>query len=377
MVLEKLHVRDFRNLRDVTFHPSPGLNAIHGFNGQGKTSVLEAIHFVSEGRTFRSTTPADLVRHGAAGLQVTARIRSNLGTIDHLRSSVMATKRILDLNERQRVPLGDYLGHLRVVIHSPEDAQLILGPPEVRRRFLNRILVLTEPGFFRTLSQYGRALRSRNRCLERRVPATETESWTDILIQLGARILAARVDLIARLTAELLPALARITAEASPISIRYHVGGEYDGGSLTEAAALALLREQSQRRASREDRLARTLFGPHLDDVRFVIESGLARRNASQGELRSILIGLRLSEHAVITSQTDDEPVFLLDDLSSELDEKRARRVIDAVTDLRGQTFVTGTQRQQGPVGARTFHMQAGVPTTDHPPPAPRPSPSC
>lgn len=367
MVVETLSVRDFRNLRSLDLEPCAGLNAIHGANGQGKTSLLEAIHFSSEGRSFRATPTVALVRTGAGLLLVEARVRSALGPVDHLRSTVSAGKRILNLNERVNVPIDEYLGHIRVVVHSPEDSQLILGPPEIRRRFLNRILVLTESGFYRTLVRYVRALKNRNRCLQGPASRDEIESWTEVLIRLGSEILAARIALVARLANQLIPAVARITRHALPLTIRYDAGSDYHGEPLSPSAAEALLRQQSARRFARELRLERTLFGPHLDDLQFQIESGPARRNASQGERRSLLIALRLAERAVIAARTGEEPVFLLDDLSSELDEQRARRVIDAVADLPGQTFVTGTEPPRSSAHFHLFHMSGGSLTTLHP----------
>lgn len=134
MVVETLSVRDFRNLRSLDFEPSLQFNAVYGANGQGKTSLLEAIHFAAEGRSFRATPSAGLVRTGAKLLVVEGRVRSALGPLDYLRATFSAGKRNLELNERTNVPIDEYLGHIRVVVHSPEDAQLILGPPELRRR---------------------------------------------------------------------------------------------------------------------------------------------------------------------------------------------------------------------------------------------------
>lgn len=361
MVLETLSIRDFRNLRFLDLEPGAGLNAVYGANGQGKTSLLEAIHFCAEGRSFRATSPAGLLRTGATLLIVEARVRSGFGPVDHLRTSFSSGKRILNLNERSNVPIDEYLGHMRVVVHSPEDSQLILGPPELRRRFLNRVLVLTQPGFYRTLVRYVRALKNRNRCLQTGRSRDEIESWTEVLIRLGSEILAARTALIARLSEELIHALARITRDAVPLTLRYVAGSDYDGAPLGPKAAEDLLRRQSSRRSSREVRLERTLFGPHLDDVQFEIESGPARRNASQGERRSLLIGLRLAERAVIASRTGEDPIFLLDDLSSELDEHRARRVIDAVASLPGQTFVTGTEPPRSSTPLHLFNMSRGA----------------
>lgn len=370
MVLEALSVRDFRNLRLLELEPGLRLNAIYGANGQGKTSLLEAIHFCAEGRTFRSTPIPALVRAGTKQVSVRARVRSALGSIDHLASTFASEKRVLQLNERTNVPIDDYLGHMRVVVHSPEDSQLILGPPELRRRFLNRVLVLTEPGFYRTLVRYVRALKNRNRCLQTKMSADEIESWTEVLIRLGAEILAFRVGLIARLAEHLLPSLARITREALPLTVRYDAGSDYGGELLDRASAELLLRSQSDRRRAREYRLERTLFGPHLDDVQFLLDSGSARRNASQGERRSLLIGLRLAERAVIAARTGEEPIFLLDDLSSELDEDRAKRVVSAVADLPGQTFVTGTEPPRSQASMHLFHMSSGD-LTIFPPPGP------
>ncbi len=360
MILEQLRVQDFRNLREVQIEPSPTLNMLHGANGQGKTSLLEAIHFVAEGRSFRSATATDLVRRGSEQLLVEADVRSRLGTVDALGASYSPSEKHLRLNGRETPSLESFLGHLRVVVHSPEDAHLVVGPPEARRRFLNRILVLTRPGFFRVLARYVRALRNRNRCLMDHRTPSEIASWTEVLIQNGSRILAERLRLISLLGPRLMAAVRRITAGGLPISLRYRCGDPVLEAPIAEADAETLLRSQAERHAAHELRRERTLFGPHLDELEIGIEAGPARRRASQGERRSVLIALRLAERAVIADETGEDPVFLLDDLSSELDAERARRVVEAVAEVPGQVFLTGTERRSGPRDARTFHTVAG-----------------
>lgn len=360
MHLERIRVHDFRNLSEIDLEPSLGINAFYGKNGHGKTSFLEAIHFLAEGRSHRPVMPADLLRRGTAHFSVTGDVRSSLGTTTHLRASYASPQRVLAIDDDPNVPLETYLGNLRVVTHSPEDSEILLGPPDARRRFLNRILVLTQPGFYRTLARYVRSLRNRNRCLKTHTSSDELASWTELLIQAGARILAARLELVERLRSEVQAAVDRITASAMPITLRYRATQDLPSDVVTIQDAQALLSARSERCAPQEARLERTLFGPHLDDLQVSVETGPARRHGSQGERRSILIALRLAERAVIARTTDDDPVFLLDDLSNELDEERARRVLDVVANLPGQTFVTGTAPLRTTMRTRFFHVERG-----------------
>ncbi len=367
MILDRLHVRDFRNLEDVVLTPAPTFNVLFGANGQGKTSMLEAIHFVSEGRSFRSSQRADLMRRGSNRLVVDAEVRSRIGTVDHLGASLSGSEKQLRINERTVPSLESYLGSLRVVVHSPDDSQLIAGPPELRRRFLNRILVLGKPGFFQVLARYVRALKNRNRCLLEHRPQNEVESWSEVLIRAGAKILASRVQLVSLLEPHVLAAVRRITANAMAISLRYRTSGPLLEGPLDEPDAERWLVAQAERRAAQEQRLERTLFGPHLDDLEIQLEPGPARRHASQGERRSLLVALRLAERSVIAEQSGDDPVFLLDDLSSELDSKRAARLVEAVAEVPGQVFLTSTERRAGPAHARSFHVRCGEVFPDPP----------
>ncbi len=360
MHLERISIHDFRNLRETDLEPSLGINAFYGKNGHGKTSFLEAIHFLAEGRSHRAVAPADLVRRGSAHFSVVGDVRSRLGTTTHLRASYADSQRVLAIDDKPNVNLEGYLNHLRVVTHSPEDSDLLLGPPETRRRFLNRILVLTQTGFYRTLARYVRALKHRNHCFKTHASADEIASWTHVLIQAGARILASRLELVDRLRTEIDAALERITASEMPIVLRYRASQDVPSGAVSIDDAHALLSTRSQRCADREFQLQRTLFGPHLDDLHVSVETGPARRHGSQGERRSILIALRLAERAVIARSTDDDPVFLLDDLSTELDDERARRVLSVIASLPGQTFVTGTVPLRTTTQARFFHVDRG-----------------
>lgn len=374
MVLERIRLHDFRNIPELNLEPSLGINAFYGKNGHGKTSFLEAIHFLAEGRSHRTVAPSDLVRRGCTQLSVFGDVRSALGTQDHLQASFATSQRTLSLNDRANVPLESYLGHLRVVTHSPEDSELLLGPPEARRRFLNRILVLIQPGFYRTLARYVRSLKNRNRCLKEHASRDEIASWTELLVTAGAGILAARLALVSKLRTEIHTAIARITSSAMPVSLRYRATQDLPSETLSIEQANALLQARSEQCSAQEARLERTLFGPHLDDLQFSVETGAARRHGSQGERRTILIALRLAERAVIASVTDDDPVFLLDDLSNELDDDRARRVLDVVSDLPGQTFVTGTAPPRMPAHAQLYFVESGRIRPEIPTPAAQPS---
>ena len=248
------------------------------------------------------------------------------------------TGRRVSVDQKRPTSLGSYFASFPLVLFHPGDVELMVGAPEPRRRFLDRVLEQLDAGFARSVDDYGKALRSRNRLLKSERPERRSISAYDpILAELGARIGAARMALTRELKPSVEAHFAEITEHALPLEVSY--------AARHEPTPEALRRELE---ASYEKDLARgfTGVGPHGDDLRVGVAKTLAKHHASQGQHRAIVLALKVAELSVLAERTGRVPLLLLDDVSSELDRSRNRRFFKLLSRLGSQVFLTTTHRE-------------------------------
>jgi len=345
LLLLHLAVRDFRNLARVDLTPSPRFNVVSGANGQGKTSLLEAIYFVATSRSFRTHRPAELLRHGAPAASVRARFieaedgsglpplaREQMAAIEGSRCSVR-------IDGARPPTLSAFATRSPVVAFHPEEMALSTGPASLRRTLLDRLALFINPVASDHRSRYERALKARQELLRRPASSTaeaEIDAFEVLAARHGAALTRARSDAAGALVAELAGAFQRIAAPDLVLAARYSPGGSADDAEAAEAL----------RRGRRGDAVRPTAsFGPHKDDLVLSLGGKSARVVASQGQHRAITLALKAAEVATIGRVRGLEPVLLLDDVSSELDPARTDALFSYLTDQRGQIFVTTTRR--------------------------------
>jgi DNA replication and repair protein RecF len=328
--VRRLRVERLRNIERVELELGEGQSLLVGGNGQGKTSLLEAIYLLGAVRSFRGARPGELVQHGAQD----ALVRGTLGAREPASDVVVSLTR----KERQvrvdgkRVDLADHFRLFPMVAFHPGDLELVFGGPAERRRFLDRMLFQAEAGYPRWYREYRRALQSRNELLKRCADDREVRAYDQVLSSHGARMGAARARLsalLARATSEVLEELG-----VEPFAMRLRATVEPD-----EAALLAAL----ERALPGDRRRGRTSVGPHTDELELSRETGGARVVASRGEARALAVAMRLGERRVVAGCAQSTPLLLLDDVWAELDRPRAERVLAMVAAEPGQVIVTGT----------------------------------
>jgi len=344
--LTLLALTDFRCYEAVEIEPAQGLTAIVGGNGQGKTSLLEAVGWLASGRSFRGVPDGALVRDGAERAIVRgALVRDGRDRL--IEAEVNRSGRNRILVNRQPVPrIAALQETLRVTVFSPDDLDLVKGGPALRRAFLDALLADLSPRLLAAASEYERILRQRNALLRggMRGPddASTLDVWDARLADAGGRLAEGRLRLIDRLSGPLAKAYDDLAAGSIGAG---SVTGEYraewcdhpvagDPAALTAALADAVV---GSRR--REIERGTTLVGPHRDDWHLEIGGRDARTHASQGEQRSLALALRLAGHEVVTDAVGDTPVLMLDDVFSELDPGRCRALVEHLPP--GQALVT------------------------------------
>jgi len=343
IVVRKLTLSGFRNFSKATLTPGPRLNVVTGDNGQGKTSLLEALYFVATTRSFRSDRLSNLVQRGASETWVRAEI-AEAGHAHEQCSALAGTQRRVTLDGKKPERLVDYAQRTPVVVFHPGDLELVSGGASLRRRLLDRAALFVDPAGYEHRARYERAVKGRLRLLEERGErAAELDPYELIAAEEGARYQLARKRAAEAVLRELTPAFARLAHASLTLSAQYKLGGSVD-----PAEFLSELRARRVR-----DRVRRsTSFGPERDDVELSIDEKAARSHASQGQQRILTLSLKLSELECIAVARGAPPVLLLDDVSSELDPQRTGAVYELLRSSRSQVFVTTTRRELFPTFA-------------------------
>ena len=327
--LTELHVERLRNLQSVDLEPAGGINLISGPNGSGKTSLLEAIHTLSLGRSFRGNQPAELIRHGTGDLLVRARVQEGVpGQREH-RIALQRDRKALHLRiDGENVTRLSALARLLPVLAlHPQSDDLVLGSPDHRRRFLDRVGFYALPEFFDWHREFLKVLRQRNALLRR---GKRESAWEALYIRSADRLESARREVLRHLI-ERVEALAPGLFPQGVLSLRYLPGYRQD---LDLTTAIEQGRE-------RETEMQSTLFGPHRADLKIAIDDQEARHVASRGQIKMLVTLLHLAVLDLWQKARGETAVILFDDLASELDHDNRRRVLDFLATSGHQAFIS------------------------------------
>ncbi len=342
--LEAVAIADFRNLHRVELSPAARVNIIAGDNGQGKTSILEALYFLATSRSFRTSRLGDLVRHGCSSASVRGRFREHCPEQSRLprrqNAAISEGKRILRVDDNPPESLRQYAVLSPVVIFEPGQTALSHGPASTRRLLLDRIALYTQPDFGMHRTRYGHALRARGRLLARSAEhgassSAELDAFESLLASHGAALTQGRRKASEQLGGQLGDVFEHIAAASLRLAATYRSGGSESA----EQASEALCRN----RASDARRKA-TGFGPHRDDLELRLDGHPARVVGSQGQHRAVALALKVAELRCIAEARGVEPLLLLDDVSSELDADRTRALFALLATAPSQIFLSTTR---------------------------------
>ena len=390
MLLKHLSLAYFRNYRSLDLTLEPGLNLFWGDNGQGKSNLLEAAYLLATARSFRTSAERDLINWHADTTPLFARIAGEVTRstrTDRLELVVAATDETARRRARingQDKPLSHLLGHLNAVLFSPEDVDLVSGPAERRRRYLDITLCQVNPTYLRNLRRFLRVLTQRNALLklarERPVPPDEFEYWDSQLTASGAALLVTRLSAVDSLNAHLADIYPRLTHGNATLRLAYRSTIDLDGAELSPAPLTPESRAQLEQElasryvrrlaenAVRERAQAVTLSGVHRDDAAFIADGVDLRTFGSRGQQRTAALALRLAETAFMRASTGETPILLLDDVMSELDPTRRQYLQRAIAG-HDHVLLTATDLAAFDpgflAGARRFRVSAGQVTID------------
>lgn len=363
MQIVHLSLTNFRNYPRLELDLRAGAQIFSGENAQGKTNLLEAVYLLATTRSPRTSSDAEMMRwdaaaegpaamrvvgralRGRAELTVELAVMARDGTTPAGDAPARASKRLRVNGLPRRA--ADVIGQLLAVLFTTADIDLITGPPGDRRRYLDVTLSQIDHGYLRALQRYQRVIQQRNILLRRvqdgQASPDHLESWNEELVTQGAQITITRAAAVLDLNTRAAEVHAGLSDGREQLSITYvpQLREERRTGlPETIEETRNLYRAALARRQSKEIAAGVSLIGPHRDDLRFDLDGKAAGAYGSRAQQRTVALALRLAEAGFLRDRSGEEPVLLLDDILSEMDERRRRAVLTAV-DQAEQALIT------------------------------------
>ena len=356
MEILEINYINFRNLIDGSVKFFPKLNLFFGKNGQGKTSLLEAVYFNATGKSFRTSKANEMMKYGVKRTGVYIVYRDNIGE-KTLTVKFNDNKKEYYYNNK-KVPYDEFYGKLNVVTYIPEDIVLITGSPSIRRTFFDGEIAQTNSEYFQDLKNYNKLLKIRNKYLkEERTRDTEYLVYEDEFIKYGAKVIEKRLEYVQKISIILNLNYRKLFDNKKELSLSYECHlGNIKKLSLKEIEKL--LREKIKKNFSQEKRYGFSLCGPQKDDFLFNLNGHEAKSTASQGEKKSIIFSLKLSEIDMVIREKKENPVLIIDDISSYFDSNRKESILNYLEKRNIQVLVSST----GDLGidSNDFYVEGG-----------------
>ena len=352
LYVSQLRLRDFRNLEAVDLELSPGISVFWGDNAQGKTNLLESVYVLATLKSFRGARNGELIRTGAELSRVSGQLVSD-DLPRRCEVEISSRGKRVKLDGKGPRSLPGYFKTIKAVSFVPSDLRLIDGPPETRRSFLDRAAFTMDPLFLQIARDYREVLRQKNALLRQgrrggsQLAPTLLSTWNERLVASGSLLVARRLSFLDQFGPVLREVHEKITGAArgrAEIAYRGCVPAEaaWDG---RDAIAAAMTKRCAEV-AEEEIRRGYATWGPQRDDWQLSVAGEALRRFGSQGQVRSAALALRVAQIVLVRRQLGVCPLFLLDDVSSELDPHRNRQLMDLLRELEAQVLITTTELQ-------------------------------
>ncbi len=358
MALTSLHLHDFRNIKQAQLDFHPGWNLIYVANGSGKTSLLEAIYLLAHGRSFRTGKPYKVIRHEQAQYTLFARVDWSMQQIALGMQRDRQGDWQVRLNGEAVQRLADCASLLPVQLLQPESFRLFFGGPKERRQFFDLGLFHVEPSFYDTWLRFHKVLKQRNALLKsRQAYGSQYQYWDQQYVELAVQLQQLRQQYLQTLSSVLLtltadvPSLAGLQLELAP-------GWQVRSGEAAE------LWQQLQDSFSSDLKAGYSQLGPQKADLRLKVDGEYVDDLLSRGQLKVLLFALKVAQSNVIAQRGHKQPLLLIDDLASELDDQSKRQIFKFLAQLQSQVFITAIEPDQIlphlTQDAALFHVEHG-----------------
>lgn len=351
MYIDKMKLINFRNYENQEIQFNKNINIIYGDNAQGKTNILEAIFLSSFGKSFRTSKEKELIKFGQDKLMVEANFQKK--DRDGKIRIEIGSKKQITVNGIKIKKLSELLGNINIVIFTPEDINILKDGPAGRRRFLDMMIGQLRPNYVHNLNLYMQTLEQRNNYLkqikELNKPQEMLEIWDEKLAEYGEKVYLYRKEFVDKIINKINDIHKKITDEKEELKI------EYISDCSNKKEYLNLLNERRKLDIIK----GFTTKGVHRDDFVIYINDREVGVYGSQGQNRTVILSLKLSELNVVYDEIGEYPILLLDDFMSELDEKRRKNFLENIENT--QVIITGTDKVEiSTIDCSLYNVQKG-----------------
>ena len=345
MNIKSISLRSYRNYDSLDLNFSPRLNVFLGENAQGKTNLLESIYVLSFARSHRSNNEKEMIQWDKEFARVEGKIQKQESTLD-LTMVISSKGKKTKVNGLEQAKLSHYIGHLNVILFSPEDLLLVKGAPQNRRKFLDMEIGQINANYLYNLSKYQTVLKQRNQYLKKMAfsgnqDLVYLDVLTEQLAEAGSLVLFHRLTFIKKLEEWANTIHQKITFGKEVLKISYKSQLELTD-TLSEKELFEMLLKEFEATRTKDLKQLTTSIGPHRDDLVFDVNGKNVQNFGSQGQQRTTALSLKLAEIELINAEIGEYPVLLLDDVLSELDDDRQVHLMEFIEN-KLQTFLTTT----------------------------------
>ncbi|MBO5286868.1 MAG: DNA replication/repair protein RecF [Clostridia bacterium] len=344
MICRKIEFNNFRNIENEIIEFDDGINVIYGENAQGKTNILEGIYLFARGKSFRAFKDKELIRFGTDVAYAKMTFEKKEGSSE---LGVEIPKSSIKRFYRNKVKVNktsEIIGEFRAVLFCPSHLGIIKDSPSVRRKFLDVAISQLRPIYIKMLTRYNTVLENRNAILkmeenERRQYTEMLSIYSSELSSLCADIAEMRIEYIKKLNYYVNGFFEEMTSGKEKPKLTYETNAkenDFESKEVLKNKYLSLLKDNLEK----EYRAGATLYGIHKDDIKIEINGRDARFYSSQGQQRSLSLAMKMAEGEISKEKTGEYPVFLFDDVLSELDETRKKYILSKITSR--QVIITG-----------------------------------
>lgn len=361
MRIQRIILENFRNYRGIDWSPHSRFNIITGDNAQGKTNLLEAVFFCTAGRSFRTARDREIINWDKEECQARAVIEMNKSSREIEVSLSKSQRTVFSVNGLKK-SRGKIFRPCLALSFTPLDLDLIRGAPSERRKWLDLELGPFDYDYIYNLEKFERVLAQRNNLLKKNNSqlADGIEPWNEQVVHYGSRLIYSRINLLKNLFPHLRKVFGDLTSGKEDISFNYLSSLPLEKG-MGQKEIEDLYGEIVRKSIAEEIARQQTLFGPHRDDLIFMINRTEARKFGSRGQQRSVVLALKLSLIKFFLEEYQEYPVLVLDDVFLELDSSR-RRGLDRLLEGEGQVFITSNSEIKGYFSedSRTYRVEEG-----------------
>ncbi|MBR1844157.1 MAG: DNA replication/repair protein RecF [Lachnospiraceae bacterium] len=344
MYIENLRLKNYRNYKEISINFDPSINIIYGNNAEGKTNLLESIFLCATSRSHRGSKEKDIINFN----EEEAHIKMIFNEKEEKKQVIdiqlnKESKKGIALNGIKKEKLSDFLGTFYAVIFSPEDLNIIKEGPATRRKFIDMELYQIDRQYVISISNYNKVLNQRNAVLKDIYNAsgnnkndliTLLDSYDDQLIRYGTEVILKRKENIEDIAKKIKDIYYKISGEKEELILNYE-------NDVFSSEIEKTYKEKLKETKEQDIKQGYTTIGPHRDDISFIIDNLDLRQFGSQGQKKTAAISLKLAELLIMKEKKGNTPVLLLDDVFSELDEKRQKELIENLDGI--QTIITCT----------------------------------